>query len=70
MLNAVEKEIACRLAQGETLELIGLALGCHTNTVNNHIARMKKRFKDEDGQPMKTQVQLVVHLTEKGLLDE
>jgi DNA-binding CsgD family transcriptional regulator len=64
-LEPTEKQICCRIAvNGETVEQIAGVLGCHVNTVNNIIKRLKARF------GCVSLPQLIAKLTKDGLLDE
>ena len=64
-LSPIEKQILCRIAvDGQTVEQIALAMDCHKNTVNNHIATVKKRF------GCVSLPQLCTKLTAEGFLNE
>jgi len=64
MITAQEKEIICRLAQGQQLKEVAVNMNMHHTNVDYHIAKLKKRF------GAKSLVQLVITLNEKGLLEE
>ena len=44
MLSEFEKEICCRIANGETVEDVASVKGVHKNTIDNALRKVKLRF--------------------------